>query len=600
MQLIRRKPSHRARGAAGFTLVEMLVAVALVLLMMTLFAQVFQGATKSMNQQKGMAENDQKARRLTILMRGDLKNRTFVDVFPFEGNAPTNLKQNTGDLGGVGPRPGFVQDNRSGYFTISENDPSNNTDDVLQLTVKLPIGEYFAGRATLLKNLNDATNQDPSTDSDADPTRPETWSINLGPPYDPMNMTNERVLLSTIRTTPAAIYYLPDYVRNQPEFDDGIVDLNNTGHSQAAEVSYYLRNGNLYRRVMLIRQGYDVSSGIEYNPIGMTGEYGTGYAATYRNSALSPQVPAGTITGSGHFWRDFDYSAFSEGYYYYDSATMMRSNTPTGDIRSDGMRFHTLASLVNRSSDGGGPLTLPFSLGVPALRFGSTLYGNNGNLPDSMGMLPPANIPGWPREFDSNGIFFGRPTTQESSHTNFGYPGRIHNLISNAPNGVNPLDRNTTLNVDPDTGRLQQYGGETWRRGEDIVLTNVHEFDIQVYDDGLASPGFVQLGNSDSALTAGHYHSNKRAGSVNTYDTWHPRMPGNPPYRPITSLPGDPPGDNNQDDDGVAGNDDSENERGWLGSDDEIYLKAIKITIRYFDLASNQMRQVSLVHSLSR
>ena len=40
-------PEHRD----GFTLIEMLVAVALVLLMMTMFAQIFQMATGAMNTQ---------------------------------------------------------------------------------------------------------------------------------------------------------------------------------------------------------------------------------------------------------------------------------------------------------------------------------------------------------------------------------------------------------------------------------------------------------------------------------------------------------------------------------------------------------------------
>jgi len=54
--------SFRTRGrtdfrsrVAGFTLVEMLVAVALVLLMMSIFAQIFQMATGSLSQQRGIA-----------------------------------------------------------------------------------------------------------------------------------------------------------------------------------------------------------------------------------------------------------------------------------------------------------------------------------------------------------------------------------------------------------------------------------------------------------------------------------------------------------------------------------------------------------------
>ena len=57
----------RPRRVAGFTLVEMLVSVACVLLMMSMFAQIFQMATGSLSQQRGLAENDQKARMITPL-----------------------------------------------------------------------------------------------------------------------------------------------------------------------------------------------------------------------------------------------------------------------------------------------------------------------------------------------------------------------------------------------------------------------------------------------------------------------------------------------------------------------------------------------------
>ena len=41
---------------------------------------------------------------------------------------------------------------------------------------------------------------------------------------------------------------------NQPELDDGHLDINSTSSSSAAEVCYFIRNGNLYRRVLLIRE----------------------------------------------------------------------------------------------------------------------------------------------------------------------------------------------------------------------------------------------------------------------------------------------------------------------------------------------------------
>ena len=63
----------------------MLIAVALVLLMMTLFAQVFGLASETVTARKGMAANDQKSRLLADRFGKDLSARTFRDVVPFAG-----------------------------------------------------------------------------------------------------------------------------------------------------------------------------------------------------------------------------------------------------------------------------------------------------------------------------------------------------------------------------------------------------------------------------------------------------------------------------------------------------------------------------------
>jgi hypothetical protein len=79
---------------------------------------------------------------------------------------------------------------------------------------------------------------------------------------------------------------------------------NNTGASQYAEVVYFLRHGNLYRRVLLIRQPYDNSSA---PTVGSSQPYDTDTPAT----ALVPGAypPYVTGEGSGNYWTDFDYSA---------------------------------------------------------------------------------------------------------------------------------------------------------------------------------------------------------------------------------------------------------------------------------------------------
>src|SRR4051812_44616129 len=72
-----------ASPSPGFTLIELLVSVALTLLIMTMFAQVFRTASNLITRQRGMAENGQRARTLTTIIRGDIARRTFFNVTPF-------------------------------------------------------------------------------------------------------------------------------------------------------------------------------------------------------------------------------------------------------------------------------------------------------------------------------------------------------------------------------------------------------------------------------------------------------------------------------------------------------------------------------------
>ena len=74
--------------------------------------------------QKGLAENDQNVRTMTTLLRGDISQRTFRDVVPFQPGDDTR-----NDI-----TPSCFQFRR-GFFSISENDPDNPADDVLHLTI---------------------------------------------------------------------------------------------------------------------------------------------------------------------------------------------------------------------------------------------------------------------------------------------------------------------------------------------------------------------------------------------------------------------------------------------------------------------------------
>ncbi|MCA9117179.1 MAG: prepilin-type N-terminal cleavage/methylation domain-containing protein [Planctomycetaceae bacterium] len=532
----RRFPSRSmaaSRHTGGFTLVELLVSVALVALMMLLFAQVFQMAAGSVTQQKGMAELDQRERMLVTILRGDLDQRSFRIVSPFPSGL-TSLPS---------PLPaGFSMDDRRGYLSISENDINDNTDDVLQFTIEQDPTDAdsreelpFSGRATLLKYSGD----DPDD-------------------YDTESERNSQLL--------AAL--------NQPEFDDGVGLENGVGSSKAAEVSYFLRNGTLYRRVLLIRDKFTDPTETDRQPEQLAN--GVNYGTSYVGSLTSATEPG---TGNGTFWHDFDYSA-----YYYTSSSV------------DRLRFNHIGALDNNPAGASslGAITefgnVPRSLGIPHLRFGHGLFANDGT----------TVLDGRPREYDSSSPakWIGRYTMRETADPAFGYPGRIPQVSGS---DASPMDPATTVTINGE-GVVDEYDDGD-RGGEDILLTNVHEFDIKVFDDyvedqngnGTLDSGeydngngtldslnkFVDLGHSETSggTPVGYYHSSKNEGSQgNRFDTWHPSMPSGfpPPYR--ATRPGS------------AGT--------W--PDDEAPLRAILIRIRYLDVKSNQMRQVTMGYTFSK
>lgn len=472
---IRRVPTPNRRP--GYTLVEMLVAVALVVLMMSMFAEIFGLAAGSISTQRGIAENDQAARTLTTVIRGDLDKRTFRILVPFF--------RREGSGNGVPPNP-FSP--RQGYFYISENDPNNDADDVLQFTVNARIiaknkdETPYYGKASLLT----------------------PWAAYLGNP-------------------------------NQPDADDGQVEPDGTALSALAEVSYFLRHGILYRRVLLIREPLAVAGAnpqpssiapadadlfdnpppagtgmyviVDVGPDGQPGVAGTDDDGINGVDDIAELGWPGSddLIDSASFWNDFDFSA-----YMRDEDTNANGTLDPGeDVNLNGVldtsaAFHGVNSLDNRQGVGGPPV-----LGNPAYRFG---HNHRTGQPREY-----VNGPGIPR-------FIGRFTQSETSHGNFNYPQSMSSV-------GNPMS--AALTLDLNTGEVLAFANGP-RRGEDILLTNVHSFNLEVWDDDLGQ--FVNIGhdipNGDFTGDNGLSPSTSQAlnttytasftGTATAFDTWHP------------------------------------------------------------------------------
>lgn len=478
----RRIPSHHAvhsRSSVphrvprrGFTLIEMLISVALVLLMMVLFAEIFGLASNAMTLQQAIADGDQQVRSFTTVFRSDLQKRTFRTLVPFD----SRLRESP-ELAGVP----FAD--RQGYLYISLNDPNNATDNFLQFTVRSTIlaenGDdtpYFGRGSGLVQRTDDGTN--------------------------------------SLSTAQAAQNIRSN--SQQPEHDDGELANNFTASSTAAEIAYFMRGGRLYRRVALIRDPLAATGTSSPQPrltwdtinsqpfatprqllrhVGLSGTAADAQTVNGQYLRFNPDPSTGWDL-SDDYWLDFDHSAFQ----VFDGTS--------GAI--DGASMVGLAALDNSR-----PQAQALALTM-APTFDSTLPppGATGNTRCTRFGFD--QFTGISREFshadpDSTGFFFlGRYTLEEMSHLSFNYPQNPA-IDSGGTTIGNPMSYTeypaaTDAGLFPDEIVDDFEGGN--RRGQDLLMSNVHAFEIDVWDDRLGK--FVQLGHQESTGgVPGDYHRSR-------------------------------------------------------------------------------------------
>lgn len=443
-------------------MVEMLVAVTLVLLMMVMFGEIFQIATGSVTKQRIMADNDQNVRTFISVIRADLDKRTFRTLIPyFPGERSSN--------------PGTPFEKRRGYFYISNNNLADGTDDVLQFTVDSTV------------NLGNADES----------------------PYFGHAVPLTGVSSAAFLTNP-----------NQPDRDDNQIISNNAGSSKAAELSYFLRGGKLYRRVMLVREpvkGAGVSTDVSQ-------------ASQPANAAGVDYFAGSYLTPPQNFWNDFDYSAHRMP----DSLGDLLSLPPADrNARFNGLDYlsndnpvllHTLLTTAPFSFPSGTFHPFAHSLGQTWNRFGHNSEINGPGLMSGSGAPSVQN--GLPREFSAAttpNFYVGRFTQEETSNAAFQYPQTM-------PAGVNPMDTAATTLTDTNNDSVVDAFASGPRIGVDLLLTNVHEFRVEVWDQRIGQ--FAPIGHS---IGAGDYNLGRQlnpsylplGGIARIFDTWHPNFDRN-------------------------------------------------------------------------
>ena len=360
---------------------------------------------------------------------------------------------------------------------------------------------------------------------------------------------------------------------------------------------------------------------------------------TGQSSMTPPPLYPSTVPNATTFWADYDYTA------YY---------TPTGAV------FSGTNALDNNANS-----AATTAISHPARRFGFS--------------PPTASSPGMPKEFAGPGgpasgaDFIGRMTLEECSHSSFGYPHFF------GPGPLLPTDPSQVLNtanpLDPYDKTLADFRNGP-RRGEDLLVPNIHSFDVQVWDERAFNGSFVNIG--DPALDSADFNTGGQSdysllsrnnisygpllsGAVSpptavnaVFDTWHPSInidgaggADNPPFHPVTLRPAaitmgstiydkpswqpntayssgsdifptsTPPGwpfyyrciksgtsDNSIPSpieptwpkaDGLTVSDGTVV---WQAIDNRRPLRAIKLEIRFVDPSTQQMRQLTLIHSL--
>jgi hypothetical protein len=201
---------------------------------------------------------------------------------------------------------------------------------------------------------------------------------------------------------------------------------------------------------------------------------------------------------------------------------------------------------------------------VDALAYPPNRFGFNTTNPSPL-LGSPTSIwtspfGGQPREYGTGGWWVGRLTMEETSDNNWDYPQLTHTAPTGAADASNKM--NTAFAWDDNNAPpfvIDNFDGGP-RRGEDLLLANVHAFDVKVWDDKLGQ--FVDVGHSLPAVGGliGDYHRSNRlnvlygpdaaatptSSNNRVFDTWYPfrhrDANGNGTFDPIEPST-DPDGD---------------------------------------------------------
>jgi len=523
------------------TLVEMLVAVALLVLMMTVIVTIFKAATGAVNSLQAYQELDGNLRQLDSIIRQDL-NGVTARMTP-----PLNPKDNLG------------------YFEYIENQfadvQGEDSDDCIRFTAKAPEGQLFTGRAW--NGVNTLGNQPVVISSQYAEI---IYFLRDGNLYrrvlliapDRQNMIQASVTTTATtvnNTSGAALAYAPDMLGNQITSWQGVNDLS-ARPSELGSVSattFPIRLNSLgdltnrenrfaYQRFAndFLVHGTGSASGTATAP-------GDGIADD-ENAFVAGGVTNYVGDGIPDYYPSLYYGILDSGVnLIYDDGTVSRTYHPatmafpyvypgaysqpdgmTGAYDGVGWIHSTDPSTSFSGGSGNTYLDQLLALNHSPLELGDSL-----NLPQKPGTwwgfptwretmssfwtdpgLPVAAIAGQPAALTP----LDQTTTPPFIPTATPYnpaiplpfmesPTRIHTQVGSDGAGSGTLTTTSTVITSPQgaatTGTLWPM---TWE--DDLVMTGVRSFDVKVYDNTF--PGYVDLGWGDDLRLYLPYYSDPK------------------------------------------------------------------------------------------
>jgi prepilin-type N-terminal cleavage/methylation domain-containing protein len=497
----------------GFTLVEMLVAVALVLFILGLFSLLMQSAMQGVREAKGINAVDQRLRNAVTILKADLRQ-------VYLANGGTRFS----------PAELFTRRDRvptAGYFSIYENSRSLpqgvdqygnpvslDFDDVLAMTVARrgdSTSEMFYGRA----NPGYSTATVNGAVVDVGIYLDNFWKSPASRFDAPANQ------LVTSRFAEVIYFVRPQ--GETPTLADVVGDpwvFGNQGGMNSQTLPNLPKTFTLYRRQLLVLDDDSLNR-----------------PATNSRGVGPVVIPGGTPGIS-------PYNAFDV------SMTRELTVDGTGNLQlgvqggNNVLHFNTLSDLTRREFRYGMQPVLidlpqpfnnaPYINGPPQVygyrrtlrayplsHVDSTAGGANAipHLHDYYSYITPGSraAPATTPAAPGGSLlesWVGMPTLSESAHPN--YPFWLPGAVDNTTATVN-------LTMDTATGELTNYPAGTQRGGEDVLLRDVVSFNIQVLEDiggyrGMSADGTGVLTNLDGLPNQVAIQASGAGGQIEYHD----------------------------------------------------------------------------------